>query len=126
MKGNWDGFSGGSGGSSSGGDGGGGSPVNGKDYNSAGSSSVGQVDSVTTVSNSHSIPQTGTPNSVTKNYKDGKLSTERYYGSDGKPYLDIDYSNHGNAKMHPHVPHEHKITFKDGKMNRAKSDGGIK
>lgn len=59
-------------------------------------------------------------------YYNDKLSTERYYGSDGKPYLDIDYSNHGNAKMHPHVPHEHKITFKDGKMNRAKSDGRIK
>ena len=84
------------------------------------------VEEETTVSNSHSMPQTGTPNSATKNYKDGKLSTERYYGSDGKPYLDIDYSNHGNAKMHPHVPHEHKITFKDGKMNRAKSDGRIK
>ena len=120
MKGNWDGFSGGDG--SGGGSGG---PVNGTDYNSAGSSSVGQVVSVTTVSNMHSMPQTGTPNSVTKNYKDGKLSTERYYGSDGKPYLDIDYSNHGNSNMHPHVPHEHKITFKDGKMQREKTDGRI-
>ena len=125
MKGNWDGFSGG-GGASGTCAGGGGGPVNGTDYNSAGSSSVGQVDSVTTVSNSHSLPQKGTPNSVMRNYKNGKLSTERYYDSDGKPYLDIDYSDHGNAKMHPHVPHEHKITFKDGKMKRAKSDGRIK
>ena len=125
MKGNWDGFSSGVGGSGGGGDSGGG-PVNGTDYNSAGSSSVGQVDSVTTVSNAHSMPQAGEPNSVTKNYKNGKLSTERYYGSDGKPYLDIDYSNHGNAKMHPHVPHEHKITFKDGRMQREKTDGRIK
>lgn len=125
MKGNWNGFSGG-GGSGGGGDGGGSGYVNGTDYNSAGSSSVGKVDSVTTVSNVHSMPVSGTPNSVTKNYKDGKLSTERYYGSDGKPYLDIDYSNHGNAKMHPHVPHEHKITFKDGKMDRQKTDGRIK
>lgn len=126
MKGNWDGFSGGGGGSGDRGDGRGGGLVNGKDYNSAGSSCVGKVDSVTTVSNSHSMPQSGTPNSVTKNYKDGKLSTERYYGSDGKPYLDIDYSNHGNSKMHPYVPHEHKITFKDGKMQREKTDGRIK
>ena len=109
MKGNWDGFSGSGGSSSGGGDGGG----------------IEQGVASAAV-DSHSMPQTGTPNSVTKNYKDGKLSTERYYGGDGKPYLDIDYSNHGNAKMHPHVPHEHKITFKDGKMNRAKSDGRIK
>ena len=119
MKGNWEGFSGGG---SSSGDGG---PVNGQDYNAAGSKNVGRVDSVSTVSNSHSMPKSSAPNSVTKNYKDGKLSTERYFGSDGKPYLDIDYSNHGNPKMHPIVPHEHKITFKGDKMCREKSDGGI-
>lgn len=126
MKGNWDGFFSSGGGSKGGGDDGGRRNINGKDYNTAGSRSVGQVDTVTTVSNSHSMPQTSTPNSVTKNYKDGKISTERYYGSDGKPYLDIDYSDHGNAKMHPDVPHEHKITFRDGKLNRAKADGRIK
>ena len=100
-------------------------PVNGQDYNSAGSSNVGRVDTVTTLSNVHSIPTTGTPNSVTKNYKDGKLNMERYYDNNGEPYLDIDYSNHGNAKMHPYVPHEHKIAFKDGKIDREISDGRI-
>jgi hypothetical protein len=126
MKGNWDGFSGGGGSTSSGSDGNGNGYVNGTDYNTAGSSSVGQVDSVTTFSNAHSMPLTSSPNSVTKNYRDGKLSTERYYGSDGKPYLDIDYSDHGNAKMHPYVPHEHKISFKGKKMIRDKTDGRIK
>ena len=119
MKGNWAGFSGG-------GDGGESGYANGIDYNSAGSSSVGEVDSITTISNAHSMPKSSTPNSVTKNYKNGKLNTERYYGKDGKPYLDIDYSDHGNSKMHPHVPHVHKITFKDGKMHREKTDGRIK
>lgn len=124
MKGNWDGFSGGGGGSGSVGDSGGGSLVNGKDYNSAGSSSVGKVDSVTTISNSHSVPTTSTPNSVTKNYKDGKLSSERYYGDDGKAYLDIDYSDHGNPATHPRVPHEHSISFDDnGNMHRGKEKG---
>ncbi len=100
--------------------------VNGRDYNSAGSSLVGKVDSITTVANVHFMPTSSNPNSVTRNYNNGKLSTERYFGDDGKPYLDIDYSNHGNAKMHPNVPHEHIITYKDGKMNRKKGDGRIK
>ena len=125
-KGDWSGFSGGGGSSGVDDETGDGGLINGKDYNSACSGSVGEVDSVTTVSDLHSMPQSGTPNSVIRNYRDGKLSTERYYGSDGKPYLDIDYTNHGNAKMHPYVPHEHKILFKDGKMYRKKSDGRIK
>ena len=124
MKGNWEGFTigGGSAEGSSGDD----RYVNGKDYNTAGSSNVGKVDSVTTLANAHSMPESGAPNSVIKNYKDGELSSERYYGNDGKPYLDIDYTDHGNAKMHPYVPHEHKITITDGKMKRQKTDGRIK
>ena len=61
------------------------SPVNGKDYNTAGSSSVGKVDSVSIVADTHGLPKEGTANSVTKSYKDGKLDQERYYGDDGKP-----------------------------------------
>ena len=95
----------------------------GLDYNSAGSSAVGRVDSVEIVVNAHEIPITGAPNSVTKDYKDGKLKTERYYGEDGKAYLDIDYTDHGNSKTHPHVPHQHKITFDDdGNMHRDSDD----
>ena len=62
-------------------------PVNGKDYNTAGSSAVGNVDSVSIVADEHSLPTEGTANSVTKNYKEGKLDQERYYGDDGKMYL---------------------------------------
>ena len=75
----------------------------------------------------HSLPTEGTANSVTKSYKEGKLDQERYYGDDGKMYLDIDYSNHGNPKMHPKVPHQHKITYDDnGKMHRDSSDTEVK
>lgn len=36
-------------------------------------------------------------------------------------YLDIDYTDHGNPKTHPTVPHEHSINFDDdGNMNRGK------
>lgn len=101
----------------------GGGPVNGSDYNSAGSNTVKTVTSVVKT-DSHSVPVTGIPNSVTKNYKQGKLDSERYYGKDGKAYLDIDYSNHGNPKTHPTVPHEHDISFdSDGKMHRGKDKG---
>lgn len=99
----------------------GGTPQNGKDYNTSGSSSVKKADSVSKTKDVHNVPTTGTPNSVSKNYKNGKLDSERYYGKDGKAYLDIDYSDHGNPKTHPHVPHEHTITFdKNGNMNRNK------
>lgn len=125
MKGDYSGF-GGSGGEGSAGSGVGGGLQNGLDYNVAGSSSVGQVDSVQTLSEAHSIPTSGSPNSVTRNYRNGSLCTERYYGGDGKPYLDIDYSDHGNPSTHRTVPHEHSIHFDAaGKMHRGK-DTGIK
>lgn len=98
-------------------------PVNGKDYNSAKSKSIKKVDSVSTAKDLHTVPAHGTPNSVSKNYKDGKLDSERYYDSHGNAYLDIDYTDHGNPKTHPNVPHEHSITFdEDGKLKRAKEN----
>lgn len=89
-------------------------------YNSAGSKSVGKVTSVSQVYNSHSMPESGTSNSVVQKITDGKLVTERYFGANGKPYLDIDYTNHGNPKMHPIVPHEHSVSFLNGILNREK------
>ena len=92
-------------------------------FNSAGSKSVGKVDSIVRLYDTHSIPRTGEPNSVVQNYNEGTLTTERYFNSDGNPYLDIDYTNHGNPKMHPIVPHEHYIDtshgFKREKKGRA-------
>ncbi len=96
-------------------------PINGTDYNGAGSKSVKQVDHVEITVDRHEVPMKGTANSVNQNYRNGKLSSERYYDSDGKPYLDVDYSNHGNAKTHPRVPHEHEIwTDENGGFKRGK------
>ncbi len=101
-----------------------GSLVNGKDYNRIGSKSVGNVDSLIVTSDIHSVPKEGTKNSVSKNYVNGKLDSERYYGKDGKAYLDIDYSDHGNPKTHPIVPHEHDIWFdENGRFHRGKDKG---
>lgn len=125
MKGDYSGFNG-SGGLGSAGSGPGGDIQNGVDYNTAGSCSVGQVDSVQTMSEAHSLKTFGFPNSVVRNYRNGSLYTERYYDGKGKPYLDIDYSNHGNPSTHRTVPHEHSIHFDaNGKMYRGK-DSNIK
>lgn len=64
----------------------------------------------------------GVSNSVTQSYVDGKFTQERYYDDNGNAYLDIDYSDHGNPKTHPSVPHQHHITWIDGKPRRGKDE----
>lgn len=54
------------------------------------------------------IPLRSNLNSVTKKVVDGHLVAERYYNDYGEPYLDIDYTSHGNPKTHPIVPHIHR------------------
>lgn len=54
------------------------------------------------------LPTTGKKYTSKDLYKDGKLNTRRYYGKNGKADLDIHYTNHGNTKLHPKVPHRHK------------------
>lgn len=97
-----------------------------KEYNTAGSKSVKKVDSVTTLDNQHNFPMTGTPNSVTKTLKNGSLNSERYYDEKGNAYLDIDYTDHGNPTTHPHVPHEHKISFNSNGQPCRKKEEEIK
>ena len=100
--------------------------LNGIDYNTANSISVKSVDYVSNVNEKHSLPSTYEKNSVIRNYKNGVLNSERYYDNNGIAYLDIDYTDHGNPKMHPYVPHEHKITYKNRKIHREKKGNKIK
>lgn len=98
--------------------------IDGIDYNRAGSNRVRQVDSVDFTIDCHSMPTQSSPNSVTQNYKDGSLDSERYYDDNGNAYLDIDFTNHGNPKTHLNVPHEHDIWFDDdGGFHRGKDKG---
>ena len=92
-------------------------------YNGANSPSVGIVNSIKEYeyddSNTNSLPINGVPNSVSIIKKNGKIHQERYYDENGNPYLDIDYSDHGNPKQHPKVPHEHTWTeLPNGKYKR--------
>lgn len=59
------------------------------------------------------VDTTGAPNSVFDNYKNGNLDSRRYFGRTGKPRLDIDFTNHGNSKLHPIVPHAHGWDVKE-------------
>lgn len=95
-------------------------PENGIDYNRAHSKNVKEVDSVIHRTD-QKVPMYSSPNSVIqKPSKDGSLMTERYFDKNGKAYLDIDYTDHGNSKKHPIVPHEHKIRIdEDGKIHRS-------
>lgn len=95
-------------------------PKNGKNYNTAHSKDVKRVDSIG-ITDSHKMPLRGEPNSVVQKIIGGKLLEERYFDSNGKPYLDIDYSDHGNPKAHP-VPHQHRIRVVDDKIIRGKQE----
>ena len=90
------------------------------DYNTAESVDVGIV--TTIVKNKdHSTPIKGTPYSVNQKYDEkGNQISERYSDANDNAYLDIDYSNHDNSKLHPIAPHQHRITITNDKIVREK------
>ena len=50
----------------------------------------------------------GTPNSsVDILDANGGIKTRRWFGPDGSQIRDVDFTNHGNSKVHPEWPHEH-------------------
>lgn len=74
--------------------------------------------SVETVKNSK-IPTTYTPNSIIRRVDDnGTVISERVFGPDGRAVKDIHYTDHGNPKLHPKVPHEHIWDWSDPKNPR--------
>ncbi len=90
-------------------------------YNKAESGDVKTVIEINDydVTNHEQVPKTGTPNTVTRIYNNGKLIQERYYDENGDAYLDIDYTNHYRPDKHPVVPHQHKWKKdKDGNLIR--------
>ena len=58
-------------------------------------------------STARSLPTKGSARSSRDQMINGKLKQRRYYDKNGAPDMDIDYTNHGNAKLHPKVPHRH-------------------
>ena len=50
--------------------------------------------------------------------ENGNVVTRRWYDSQGKAYIDVDMTNHGNPKTHPEYPHEHTWDWSTGKPIR--------
>lgn len=94
-------------------------PRSGVTYNTARSMMVGKV-SIVVNSTAHGVPITFKPFSVFRRSGQRGLISERYYNSRGEPYLDIDYTNHGNAGRHPTVPHQHSIKYENKTMIRQR------
>lgn len=61
----------------------------------------------------------GPKNGITYYFKNKKLEQKRYYDAKGRSWKDIDYSNHGNPKAHPVVPHKHYWKWKNDKPKRS-------
>ncbi|KAA0944242.1 hypothetical protein FQ087_19170 [Sporosarcina sp. ANT_H38] len=70
-----------------------------------------KTDGHTVDNNPSKLPKTGTPRTSRDRTADGswngKVLQRRYYDKNGNADLDIDYTNHGNPKAHPKVPHRH-------------------
>lgn len=85
-------------------------------FNPFGSTLVKRVNDIYSVPKCFNLELTGRPNSVIKVIFCGKIESERYYDRNGRVYLDIDYTDHGNPKTHPNVPHIHLWTYEKGKF----------
>lgn len=69
------------------------------------------------VTDEHSLPtmkNPGVPNAVYKYYKDGVHKSSRITNVSGVPTKSIHYTNHGNPKIHPQIPHSHNWGWKNG------------
>ncbi len=65
------------------------------------------------------LPTIDKPFSSKDLVKNGKVVTRRYYGENGKAKTDIDYTDHGNPKQHPKVPHRHDWTWNGNTPTRG-------
>ncbi|MDD4154602.1 MAG: hypothetical protein PHT30_04265 [Bacilli bacterium] len=54
-----------------------------------------------------SLKPTGKPNSIAILYKKGQKIQSRWYDANGRAQRNRDYTDHGNSKQHPIVPHDH-------------------
>lgn len=96
-------------------------------YNSARSNEVKNLSSGIVIKLGEKVPSIFKPNSVVQKRNGAEVIMERYYNEKGEPYLDIDYTNHGNPTMHQIVPHVHSISYEaNGTIRREKPGRKIK
>jgi len=70
--------------------------------------------------NPKDFEKTGKPNSsIDRVDEKGRIITRRWYDGDGRAKKDVDFTDHGNPKTHPEVPHEHTWEWdKNGNARR--------
>ena len=70
--------------------------------------------------NPKDFERTGKPNSsIDRVDEKGRIITRRWYDGNGRAKKDVDFTDHGNPKTHPEVPHEHTWEWdKNGHSNR--------
>lgn len=61
----------------------------------------------------------GMPNARYDYYQGGKLKSSRFTDTNGIPIKSTHYTNHGNAKTHPQVPHSHDWGWVDGEWKEC-------
>lgn len=88
-------------------------------YNPKKSSLVKKVQGIYSAPWGHKIPTIFKPNSVMKKIVNGYIEQERYFDENGETYLEIHYTNHGNPKAHPRVPHIHQSKIVNGTYQHA-------
>lgn len=58
--------------------------------------------------NPKDFERTGKPNSsIDRVDEKGRIITRRWYDGNGRAKKDVDFTDHGNPKTHPEVPHEY-------------------
>ena len=70
--------------------------------------------------NPKDFERTGKPNSsIDRVDEKGRIITRRWYDGNGRAKKDVDFTDHGNPKTHPEVPHEHTWEWdKNGNASR--------
>lgn len=97
----------------------------GRKYNFKNSLLVRKVNICVSIGKGGKIGNEYKPNSVIKKVIDGFVVSERYFNQEGKAYLDIDYTCHGNPYTHPVVPHIHRWWYINGKFIRGEMEDFI-
>ena len=61
------------------------------------------------------LPTVSKPNSSMDIVDDGNVIRRRFFDKNGNVTKDVDFTNHGNPKLHPEVPHVHEWQWINGK-----------
>ena len=66
------------------------------------------ADKIKELHNEHSLDDEGDSLTIANLFHNGVRIQRRWYGKDGLPVRNRDYTNHGNPKQHKIVPHDHR------------------